>query len=473
MRLMQKSLPTNPDTLVMSWGDYFVEFLTCSSSEQPQFPAHSADDCRARFIYNPKNDTKAVLNQILSHPQPSLKKILVHARFFERFLSFSLGGSVGQLISPREKEILTLLRLVRVRQDLEETGPALGSSDLCEAYSFEEGYDSATFLKCLLHLKSKGARRLVVHTDQKHLPESAYREIQALCKDHQIELFPRGYESLKKDLYTSHLLDACLWGRFMEFKEELTDTLSKLGVDAELYFLTDEGIQHHKQCRPTQLINGFEKLLTSYSQKTGSQQVFEFGFEKFLFYDTGRTSNKIGFQSLLIPSPVLRSDFLIQPTHGLEIGTFGDIEISQINYGFDPGPVLLGRGQRVLVLDQILSTCCESIKSLPHYRDIHDIFFIKDKELKTKKIEVQNHSLMKNCSEKIPVTSNQQPLMKKIGLLFKKDMTLLSSKQKNALAIGPLATIMEKQLLKSCHLELKADFQNLNITEIIAIEAFR
>lgn len=474
MRLMQETTTQSHDHLILSWGDYFVEALTCSGSEH--FQTQLSDKGfihRTHFFHNPKNDPKSILSQLGLINFPKLQRVIVCARFFERFLTFSLGGSVGQLISTEEKRLHPLLQSFRLNNQAEESGPALGSSSLCDAFEFKPSLQAETLAQAMTSLKERGAKRIVLQTSQDCLSAEQFQSANSIAADMALEIFPRSYKCLSRKNYSENLKDACLWGRFLEFKDEILSFFSDAGLNVELFFLTPQGPIDHKICTPTQTMQGLESILHKHGTRNNLHHFLELGFENFNFYN---------FLSDYSKHPVSEENragqkMFLQPTQSFSINSHKEIEVSTQCFGFDPGPIFLGRGQRALFIDQLLFSIQEKSEDISQKSFLHEIFYNKDLEQKNRKFKIQNHSLQKNCSlMQINSQNFDQFLLNKIKDHLILDLTLRGGIHNPVHVIGPLSQIMRTCLnLDSLNKKTSPtlEFSSLNFSEIIAAEIFQ
>lgn len=384
---MQNTHKSPHNALFVCWGEFFTEVLM-TNLDQTQAPSQ-AEANQTQVYYQPKTSFKQILEKLTVDPGFQPKKVFIATRFFERLFSYSLGGSVAQLISAQEKKFLKLQQTHRVRNLFElEKGPFLASENLTFEIDFASVTDEqlASLSKEMLE---KGARRLVIQSTTRDLSQESFEKMHSVFKGAKLEVFPRKYEDLNYISHSRHLLDACLWGRFLEFREDLESTFSNLGHEVEIYYFTHSGIIKNHIDEPTELLFGFENALKDYSKAHQFTQAMELSFEKFFLHQLGSAlptyQNPLGQFEL---HHTQRIELQTQPSQTLTLDQFQEIEVSKKCYGFDPGPISLGRGQRLLLIDLLLKNEDSAMMA--------ELLAEKIPGTKDKKIALQIQSLQKN-----------------------------------------------------------------------------
>ena len=443
MRLMQKEKPVDHQKIFIHWGDCFVESCVCPYSKRDSSAVES------RYFYNPKNDPK-LLDQILDfyHDEKNPRDIVIEARFLERYFSFSLGGSVAQIyLDPllKSQEHFFLQKLEPTSSVIEKA-PALGSS-LLEVEFDPDNLSPQDEMKLSLEsLKSKGARRVVIHGETAPATLDSFQKIKGLCADLGLETFPRTAQELGAERSFKNLIDACIFGRLSEFNEHMSQRLSLKKNVSSLYYVTRWGLKKFDEILPSDLIGAAESYYEKILSENKIDFILDMGLEKIVLIN-GAHRNDLSSSALSLASLIPgRENLITQLLNPVELDHNQEASMGEDPLSFEPGPMFLGRGQKLTVLDCFLHRAVSEQQAPFDNQDIENIFLSKDCNSKYRRIEITLKTLAKNSNNSSRTASEfRDCILQQFieGLLSELSLHVPASAQ--GIVIGPMASLIFPQ----------------------------
>jgi N-methylhydantoinase A len=309
---------------------------------------------------------KKCLEQFDQNDIEKIERIQVSSRFLDRILQSKLGGTVAQVITKgfenwsvvRQPALTHFFNLQSDRQDplasqdlifgvperVSASGQVLKSIDMTDLEPIAE------------KLKMMNIQRVVInflHSSKNS--ENQNKAIQFFkSKGFQVFSLPRTAKEFDDEIphWKENLLNACLFGSFQEHREEIQ---KGFGCKPEqIYFWTHKG--QFFQNDPNHIFSslyGWTHLLTRTCESSKSQ-VLWLDLENWFVISPQKTESQIAtaWGPVNWDGPQFYK-LRIQPTQTLEPHFSGGLAASATEVGFEPGPMILGRGLRPTVFDAL------------------------------------------------------------------------------------------------------------------------
>ena len=289
--------------------------------------------------YLPKITVAQAIEHFAAQIQPKKKtSLFLDLPFLNALLNYSLGGSVAQI---RTKETDDLLKLClnpawNVDQQEEDTGSNLGAQNLTVVLSEQQVACLKTELPAVLeNLKNKGAKRIVLQVAKDIVTPEIFQIFIKNCEKLSLTAFPTSSETLDYSFFVSSLIDASLWGRYLENTQNLVEQIKNALPDAQMYFRIQgkpQLIENLEHFLPSQLLRHHD-----YESLPSESMTLFAGFDGLKW-----VSAKSEHSCSLIPTSLLHLDQVKQ------------IEFVDTQLKMSPGPLCFGRGSKLMVLDFLI-----------------------------------------------------------------------------------------------------------------------
>jgi hypothetical protein len=320
-------------------------------------------------FFNLKEHYKTKLPKLLqSFENIKIENVYVSYRYLERIFKFKLGGSVAQLVTKDYEGWLGLHQ-----QNKKETfftlkaPPDLSSLDMvfsinekinCDG-SIQTPLSAEELNKIVGDLKKKEAKRVCLNLVNSHKNPAHRDQIKMALVENQFEVFDACEGGLESDIATwrTSLIEASLAGTFNEMKSEITEALQTVVAAENVIYVTNKSATSTRR----NILSGLFALEDSFFDHAKNKfhlpdkfDVIHLGLENFSVWLNEDEFWQSPWGQTSIRSK-RRIDLKVQPTNSFDLNIFGEVEISQNEESFEPGPMCLGRGKIPCVYDVLNS----------------------------------------------------------------------------------------------------------------------
>lgn len=337
---MQKSF-----LLGVSVGESFAEYTLLSESKPI---AH-------KRAYLSRESLKQSLQQFISdHSESTPRQVFVSLRLPRKLLNFQLSGAVAHITtegfehwlnicSSGTQELTNKDLLFSLRERILADGTVELPLDLSELEGVAE------------KIKLKGVKKVCLHLLHScTYPEHA-KKAQALLEEKGLEVFlPEKSDSPDEvHRWNKNALNATISGIFADRKAELLEALSNTLSPDCIHFLTSEGkLLHHTAPQEVGSLFSASTAIGQSLSGTDKSDVLFLGLEHFLLISGSEWDKTWVSPWGPVEAPHLQTKELsIQPTSGITLNNFGRFDFAANQEGWEPGPMFLGRGQKLSLLD--------------------------------------------------------------------------------------------------------------------------
>lgn len=329
--------PTRAD-FIFRLSEYFLEAQNLTDG--------NASASSTALYYIPKMPLAQAVDHFAKNLPANAKSLPTHRflldlPFLNSLLTYSLGGSVAQLRTQETDALLKLCLGLPEKTDSseEDLNTSWGAQNLTVVFNDEQLNNfSQELQKSLEQLKAKGAKRVVLQIAKNHMTPTLFDQFHKTCTDLGLVGFPKSSETLDYAFFISHLIDASLWGRYLETTQMFIDQIRTLFPTAEVYFCIDQKLHKIDELEnfcPSQLCDHHTiESNTLDSQKTNFLYA---GVDAFKWMMAGTDQ-----QSSLVLTSLLHLDQL------------KDIELLDQQLKMSPGPMCFGRGSKLMLLDFLI-----------------------------------------------------------------------------------------------------------------------
>lgn len=176
-----------------------------------------------------------------------------------------------------------------------------------------------------------------------------------ILKSQGLEVFLPGTDTANTEVerWNKNALNATITSVFTDRKNEILGALSETLPEEQVYFLNSLG--QAGAAKDAQALDGYFSSLTALGKVYGEPHkadVLHLGLEGFTLISPDGESTRWDSDWGPVAMAHLRTHTLgIQPTLGLSLNIFGHFDFSTSQDGWEPGPMFLGRGQKLGLLD--------------------------------------------------------------------------------------------------------------------------
>jgi N-methylhydantoinase A len=292
--------------------------------------------------------------------------VTVSSRYLERILDAKLGGSVAQIVTSGFETwpILTQpvqpekLHLHPVRQE------PLASQDLIFGISERISSDGKIISPLvpeeldfiLAKLKLMNVKRICINLLFANKNPAHETAVVDFFKQHEFEIFasPRNLnETDEMPAWRKNILNACLSGAFTEHLDEIQKSFGEETKEIRLIDALGEQFSDDKNQISSSLFGWTAALKHEF--KNQCEDLLYLGIENWSLLSMSEKSNvwQSPWGEIQIPAPA-NSRLSIQPSLEIVNSMSSGLQISEVELGFEPGPISFGRAQKTMVFDILL-----------------------------------------------------------------------------------------------------------------------
>lgn len=307
-------------------------------------------------FFNLKDPFKSRLPKIMqSLEDVKIESVFVSYRYLERIFKFKLGGSVAQVVSKGFENWLNLHQHNKVESIFSlKSAPDLSSLDM--VFPIENPLDAERLEALVSDLKKKEAKRICLNlVNSKQSPED-HAQLKRVLEENQFEVFDALNFDSENDIsaWRTNLIEASLAGTFNEMKSEITEAFQAYAPKSISLLANKFGGKNYRN-----ILSGLFAIEDSFFDLAKTKyrlpdqfDVVHLGLENFSVWlnETSEWQSPWGPTSIQTKK---RIDLKVQPTNSFHLNSFDEVEISDVEESFEPGPMCLGRGKIPCVYDII------------------------------------------------------------------------------------------------------------------------
>lgn len=331
--------------LGISVGESFAEF-SLLSGDQPL--AH-------KRIFLARENLKSSLQQfLLEHQDQAPQKVFISLRFSEKLLDQRFSGAIAQVTTEGFENWLNLRRDPKyslsnkdlsfaVNERVRADGTIEKPLDVAELEAIATKLQLVQCKKICLYFLHANANPEHTHTARTFFSEKGFEVFSPDRTDNADEV----------SRWNTNSLNAAISGVIEELQKDLSEALSTIPAE-DIHYLNSEGKFFAKDANDNPLSSLFSlySALAQTHKSKDSADILYLGLESFVLI-SGHKWNRI-WQSPWGETEVSHpwiTKLKLQPTSGLDLNVFERVDFTNRNEGWEPGPMFLGRGQKLTLLD--------------------------------------------------------------------------------------------------------------------------
>lgn len=331
--------------LGISVGESFAEF-SLLSGDQPL--AH-------KRIFLARENLKSSLQQFLAdHQDKTPLKVFISLRFSEKLLDQRFSGAIAQVTTEGFENWLNLRRDPKYSLNSKDLSFAINERVRADG-TIEKPLDFAELEAIATKLQLVQCKKICLYFLHSNTNPEHTIKAQSFFTDKGFEVFipERTDNSDEVSRWNKNSLNAAISGVIEELQTDLAEALSTIPSE-DIHYINSEGKLFERDAKDNPLASLFS-LYTALAQTHTSKEasdILYLGLESFVLI-SGDKWNKI-WQSPWGETEVSHpwiTKLKLQPTSGLDLNIFERIDFMPRNEGWEPGPMFLGRGQKLTLLD--------------------------------------------------------------------------------------------------------------------------
>ncbi len=314
-------------------------------------------------IYMPRLSLKTGLQKFvqaqlsLNAVDHKIEKVFFVSNLLEKMAPFRLGGSTAHLIT-EGWENQGWLSQITFNSMLPVRLPSVQSQDLVfgikERISADgeilQAIDGHFIASIAAKMKLMDVKRVCIHFLHSQKNPAHLNAAKNILIENGFEVHSADYDSdfsLEKNRRLS--LSAALNGTWEDYRQDLIAAVQTEDHTPEIFVLSNKGFQHLNDSKDA--VEGLASLDHLWSFVPHENIVY-LGLET--FQQIYPKKNSLFWQSpwgRLYRPQCEKRVFSTQPTQSLQMNLWGELDFSMTPEGYEPGPVALGRGQKLTVFD--------------------------------------------------------------------------------------------------------------------------
>lgn len=291
------------------------------------------------------------------------EKLSVRSRYLEKILDAKLGGTVAQVVTggfetwpilrqpvlprrfnpkPFRQEPLASQELIfGLTERLNSQGEVLKPLDLGELEIINA------------KLKLMNVKRVCINLLFSQQNQIHQNQVQKYFLEQGFEVFTMPRENGSHDempAWRKNIINACLSGAFTEHAEEIKKSFAEQTVDLQFLNNKGEDFFEDKNQITGSLFAEAQYLQSKYQDLAPA--VLDLGLENWnlLLTQKNQTHWESPWGRIEIENP-WTSRLRFQPSQSLVTGHWGGVSFSEVELGYEPGPISFGRAHRVTIFD--------------------------------------------------------------------------------------------------------------------------
>lgn len=334
----------NSFLLGISVGESFAEYSLLQDSKSI---AH-------KRVYLSRENIKASLSQFVSaHADKKIDHAFVSLKIPRRLLDYHLSGPVGHVTTKGFENWLSLTDTDRKVTHRDFLFPADERVLACGA--IENAIKAEDLENIVLKLKEQNCKKVCLHFLHSDKNPANLNVAKDFFESKGLEVFIPAPTSEVTELerWNKNSLNATVMSVFQERQTEVTESLAA-ALSAEQIFFLDSSGNPHSSAENIGLEGSFAAttaLGLAFGQ-TQKADILHLSLEAFtlITHDKWDNSWKSSYGSVALRHLKMQN-LGIQPTLGVHLNIFNHFDFNSHVESWEPGPMFLGRGQKLTLLD--------------------------------------------------------------------------------------------------------------------------
>lgn len=341
---MQKSVQ-----LGVSVGESFAEYTLLSNSEP----------IAQKRVYLAREGLKQSLSQFISvNLENKPHQAFVSLRLPKKLLDFELSGAVAHIATEGFEHWLNLSN--KGARPLTDANLLFSIQERVRADGTIETPINLEQLESIAEkIKMMDSKKVCLHFLHSPINPENLKKAQAFLLEKGLEVFtPENSDSADEvKRWNKNALSATISGIYSESKAEIHEALQGTLTKDQIYFISSSGklTSENKSEDPSQEINNLFSAYTAIGTVFGGSEksdILYLGLENFLLISGSEWVQTWSSPWGDVEVPHLKTvEIGIQPTSGITLNGFGRFDFSTTQEGWEPGPMFMGRGQKLSLLD--------------------------------------------------------------------------------------------------------------------------
>lgn len=332
--------------------------LGVSFAEISLLKADTLEPIAHQRIYLPRLPLKSALQKfILKHSSTNIKKIFIASNHVEKLAPFRLGGSTAHLVT-EGFENTGWLSQVCENTCPPTRWPSVQSQELIfgikERVSASgeilEPLDLEFISQIVSKLKLMEVKRVCIHFLHSQKNPAHLQQAGEIIRSQGFEVYDTRYDS-DLDIEKSRRLSltSAVAGTWEDIKLELQQAFPSTEETPAIFVLNSHGYKELSQATDSlENLSGLD-YLWGYFQ---NNNIIHLGLENFSRILPKQKTNTWESPWGKVYRPHSKKNFLeAQPTSPLKVNFWDEIDFDLSTEGFEPGPMSLGRGQKLTAFD--------------------------------------------------------------------------------------------------------------------------
>lgn len=315
-------------------------------------------------FFNLKDPFKSKLPKLIQNlGEIKIESVFVSYRYLERIFKYKLGGSVAQIVTKGFENWLNLHQHNKSESLFSlKAPPDLSSLDMIfpidekinSAGVIEKPLSASSLASLISDLKKKEAKRICLNLINAHKNPTHRDQIKHALEDNQFEIFDTADCDGNNDIcsWRTNLIEASLAGTFNEMKSEIMDAFQSYSPNSIVFLPNTSSMTKSRNILSGlfAIEDSFFELAKTKFHLPDQYDVVHLGLENFSIWRNEPTNWNSPWGPTSIRAKK-RIDLKVQPTNSFHLNSFDDVEISNVEESFEPGPMCLGRGKTPCVYD--------------------------------------------------------------------------------------------------------------------------
>lgn len=312
-----------------------------------------------KLFYLPRQNLRTHLPPFLeAHAEPGFEAAYITSRYLQRLCEFRLGGGIAHVTTAGFEDWAALsnhgLKSPRAQGPtplpITATELSFGLNERIEADGrITKKLDPAELESIARQLKAKDIKKVCVHLLHAPANDLHHKQSVSWFREHGFEVFEPDLSIADETVrWRTNTLEACFSGTQDELLLQLQQGFEKYIPPEKVFMHDHEGFKPAAQAARVGTIFGLDRVLSNSLGNNDGAVVYD--LEEWYVLHKNKTAQWESPWGTVCCERPLKNHFPLQPSNRLD--AIPGVALQRApNEGFEPGPVLLGRGQKLMVLD--------------------------------------------------------------------------------------------------------------------------
>lgn len=342
----------------MHIGSSFAEVCIWNSKSKEMPPEKIA----RTLFYLPRQNLKTHLPTFLEpYASEGFAAAFVSSRYLQRLCDFRLGGGIAQVVTAGFEDWLSISNAcLKTGWNQVAPAPSIQSTELTFGLTERMGADgqpvTAPDLSALEAAaekwKQKGVAKVCLHLVHAGRNPTHQNLVADWLKQKEFEIFEPTLTAETEDVrWRTNTLEACFSGTQEDLIKMLSESLSSSVPVEQIYMHDGQEFRPLERTPAVGTLFGADRLAARHAESLGHGAALVFDPEEWYLLENQSSAYwQSPWGAVALEGPK-RVSLPYQPSQVLSSCADSFLKISSHTEGFEPGPVMFGRGQKLMVLD--------------------------------------------------------------------------------------------------------------------------